>query len=94
MINTSGSRPEGSSWTFTGSIPCQSSGQHGYRVRVLPRHPDLANAFEVVKGMRLVPFTAATVTQIAAFTLAPVLPLTLTMMPLEDVFKRLLTLLF
>ena len=27
-------------WVFTGTIPCRSSGQHGYAVRVLPRHAD------------------------------------------------------
>jgi hypothetical protein len=31
---------------FTGSIPCTTSGMHGYRVRVLPRHSDLASPFE------------------------------------------------
>jgi glycogen phosphorylase len=36
----------GEPWTFAGSIPCRSSGQHGYAVRVVPRHPDLANSFE------------------------------------------------
>ncbi len=40
-------RPEsGSTWVFTGAIPCSASGQHGYAVRVLPRHGDLANPFE------------------------------------------------
>jgi len=37
---------EGSSWTFHGVIPCRTSGQHGYAVRILPKHPDLANPFE------------------------------------------------
>jgi starch phosphorylase len=37
---------EGSTWTFQGTISCRSSGQHGYAVRVLPRHQDLANLFE------------------------------------------------
>jgi len=40
-------RPEGSAaWAFQGTIPCRSSGQHGYAVRVLPKHPDLGNPFE------------------------------------------------
>jgi starch phosphorylase len=39
-------RPEGSAWVFTGTIPCRSSGQHGFAVRVLPRHGDLANPYE------------------------------------------------
>ena len=37
---------EGSSWIFSGTIPCRSSGQHGYAVRVLPRNADLPNPFE------------------------------------------------
>jgi starch phosphorylase len=37
---------EGNSWIFSGTIPCRSSGQHGYAVRVLPRHKGLANPFE------------------------------------------------
>jgi starch phosphorylase len=41
------SHPEaGNSWAFQGTIPCRSSGQHGYAVRVLPKNPDLANPFE------------------------------------------------
>ena len=37
---------EGSTWLFTGTIPCRSSGQYGFAVRVLPQHADLANPFE------------------------------------------------
>jgi starch phosphorylase len=36
----------GSSWVYTGTIPCKTSGQHGFAVRVLPHHEDLANPFE------------------------------------------------
>ena len=32
--------------TFTGAIPCRISGRHGYALRILPRHPDLAEAYE------------------------------------------------
>ena len=39
-------RPEGTSWIFQGSITCRASGQHGYAVRVVPKHPNLANVFE------------------------------------------------
>jgi starch phosphorylase len=39
--------PSGSgSWIFSGTIPCRTSGQHGYAVRVLPKHKDLSNLFE------------------------------------------------
>ncbi len=40
------SQAGGSVWVFQGTIPCRTSGQHGYAVRVLPRHPDLAHPFE------------------------------------------------
>jgi glycogen phosphorylase len=45
-MSTNGTAPEGGSWRFSGTIPCRTSGQHGYAVRVLPRHADLANPFE------------------------------------------------
>jgi starch phosphorylase len=37
---------EGPSWLFKGTIPCRTSGQHGFAVRVLPRNGDLPHAFE------------------------------------------------
>src|SRR5262249_53147826 len=37
---------DGSVWTFHGTIPCRSSGQHGFAVRVLPKNADLANPLE------------------------------------------------
>jgi starch phosphorylase len=36
----------GNAWVYQGTIPCRTSGQHGFAVRVLPRHQDLANPFE------------------------------------------------
>ncbi len=33
-------------WQFAGTIACTASGHYGFAVRVLPRHPDLASAFE------------------------------------------------
>ena len=44
-MSTNGNH-EGSSWVYSGTIPCRASGQHGYAVRVLPKHADLANSFE------------------------------------------------
>ena len=55
---------------------------------------DLGNSFEVVRGMRWVPFTGQTVLQLAVATLLPVLPLTLTMISLEELLDRLLKLAF
>jgi hypothetical protein len=51
---------------------------------------DLANSFEVVRTMRLAPFSKETVLQLSLVTLAPLLPLTLTMLSLEELLKRLL----
>jgi hypothetical protein len=51
---------------------------------------DLGNSFEVVRGMRTVPFTKETVLQLAVITLVPVAPLLLTMVSLEELLKRLL----
>ncbi|AQT68632.1 Maltodextrin phosphorylase [Anaerohalosphaera lusitana] len=31
---------------FAGTIPCRASGQHGFALRVLPKHPDLAEQYE------------------------------------------------
>lgn len=41
-------RPDGQDnchW-FTRSIPCDRTGQHGVALRILPKHPDLASAYE------------------------------------------------
>jgi hypothetical protein len=55
---------------------------------------DLGNSFEVVRTMRLAPVTKEAILQLAAATLVPVVPLALTMMPLEELLKRLLGILF
>jgi hypothetical protein len=55
---------------------------------------DLANSFEVVRGMRIVPVTKEAILQLAVATLIPVAPLLLTMMPLEQLLKMLAGVLF
>ena len=55
---------------------------------------DIGNSFEVVRTMRIVPFSRETVVQIAAATVVPVLPLLLTMMPLEELLQRLFGVVF
>ena len=55
---------------------------------------DLGNSFEVVRGMRLAPVTREAVFQLVAATLAPIVPLGLTMMSLEDLLKSLFGILF
>ncbi len=55
---------------------------------------DLANSYAVVKEMRLVPFGLNDVTRLAAATALPVVPLFLTIMPLEELVTRLLKIIF
>jgi hypothetical protein len=55
---------------------------------------DLGNSFEVVKGMRMVPFNLQTVVQLAVATLLPVAPLLLTIFSLEDLLLSLLKIVF
>ena len=40
------SRNGDSTHLFRGQIPCQQSGQFGFGVRVLPKHPNLPHSFE------------------------------------------------
>jgi hypothetical protein len=51
---------------------------------------DLANSFDVVQGMRPFPFGKETVIPLAVTVVLPGLPLVLTVIPLEELIKRLL----
>ncbi len=55
---------------------------------------DLGNSLEVVRTMRIAPFTKETIIQVTMATLAPIVPLALTMMPLEELLKTLFGILF
>jgi hypothetical protein len=55
---------------------------------------DLGNSFEIVKGMKPVPFGKDTLLQLAVISLAPVAPLILTMIPLGDLLDRFLHVVF
>ena len=55
---------------------------------------DLGNSFEALNGMRLAPFRLQTVLHLAVVTLLPVLPLTLTMISLDELLQRLLKVIF
>jgi len=55
---------------------------------------DLSNSYEVIRAMRYAPFSKEVILQLAAATLAPVVPLLLTMMPLEALLKSLVGILF
>jgi hypothetical protein len=55
---------------------------------------DLANSYEVVRTMSIAPVTKQAVLRLAAATLLPIAPLLLTMMPLEELLKKLASILF
>ena len=51
---------------------------------------DMGNSFTVVRTMRLAPIARDAVLELAACVLVPLLPLLLTVMPVEDLVKKLL----
>jgi hypothetical protein len=55
---------------------------------------DLSNSYEVVRSMRIVPITRDAILQLGAAVLAPIVPLALTMMSLEDLVKKLFGIVF
>jgi hypothetical protein len=55
---------------------------------------DLSNSYEVVRTMRIAPITRDAIVRLAAATVIPILPLLLTMMPLETLVKQLVSILF
>jgi hypothetical protein len=55
---------------------------------------DLGNSFEVVKTMRVAPITRDALLGVCVAVLAPVVPLMLTMMSLEELVKKLVGVLF
>jgi len=59
-----------------------------------PSLADLSSGFNVVRSMRVVPISTKTIVRIIVTTLVPLAPLVLTVIPLEDLVKRLLGILF
>ena len=55
---------------------------------------DLGNSFSIIQDMRMVPVTKQAMLQLGAATLAPIVPLLLTLMPLEDLIKKLFGIIF
>jgi hypothetical protein len=55
---------------------------------------DLGNSFEVIRTMRMVPFTKEAVFYLAVTTLLPLLPLTLTLISFEELLDRFLKVVF
>jgi hypothetical protein len=54
---------------------------------------DLANSYQVVQGVRVVPFGRNTIIQVAMAALVPFVPLVLTVVPAAEILKRLLRML-
>ena len=55
---------------------------------------DLSNSVEVVRTMRILPVTRDAIIRLVITTLVPIVPLALTMMPLEELLKLLFGVLF
>lgn len=51
---------------------------------------DMGNSFETLRGMRVFPITRDAVVQLGVATLVPIAPLLLTVIPAEEIAKRLL----
>ncbi len=55
---------------------------------------DVGNSYELVRSMNPVPVTKEMILRLSAVTLAPIAPLALTMMPLEELLRKLVGILF
>ena len=55
---------------------------------------DLGNSYSVIQDMRVVPVTKQAMFQLGVATVLPIAPLLLTLMPLEDLLKKLFGILF
>lgn len=55
---------------------------------------DLANSFQIIRDIRSFPFDKETAIQVFLFVILPILPLVLTMIPLEELLKKFLEAIF
>jgi hypothetical protein len=55
---------------------------------------DLGNSYSVIQEMRVVPVTKQAMFQLGSATIAPIVPLVLTLMPLEELIRKLFGILF
>lgn len=74
-------RPPPANESFVGSADIQSLA-------------DLGNSFEVVRGMRITPITTQSILLVVGAALLPIAPLALTVMPFEELLKKLASILF
>jgi hypothetical protein len=55
---------------------------------------DLGNSFSIIQEMRIVPITKQAILQLGSATLVPIVPLLLTLMPLEELLNKLFGIIF
>jgi hypothetical protein len=84
-------RPSSASLWLRGSAPADEPLLGSGDIQSLA---DLGNSFEVVRTMRIAPFAKETILQLAAAVVVPIVPLLLTLMPLEELLKKLFGILF
>lgn len=76
-------------WMPRGGLPSESPLGSGD----IQSLADLGNSFEVVRDMKVLPFGRNAIVRLAGLIVLPLLPLMLTMVPLEELVDRLLKLL-
>jgi hypothetical protein len=74
-----------------GAVPAQQPSLGSSDIQSLA---DLSNGYNVVRTMRMVPISKEAFLRLAMATLVPIVPLLLTMMPLEEILKKLVGILF
>jgi hypothetical protein len=72
----------------------KAKGEHILGTSDIQSLADLANSYAIIRDMRVVPFTLADAILLAVATALPLLPLLLTMMPLDELLGRLLKVVF
>jgi hypothetical protein len=77
-----------------GGIRDVSDGEHLLGTPDIQSLADMANSFGVVSDMRLLPLTRLTLIRLVLLIGFPLLPLTLTVMPLEEIIRSLFKLAF
>jgi hypothetical protein len=55
---------------------------------------DMGNSYDIIRKMRTTPITMDAVQRLTAATLAPIVPLLITMMPMEELVRKLAAILF
>lgn len=67
-----------------GEVPIDDALSHSHEIQGLA---DLANSYQVVEKMQIIPITRNDIIMLVVITIAPISPLVLTLMPLSELIK-------